>query len=73
MSCLCRDATLRAYRELTEAGQREDRAYEAAVRVFRHYHPDRTKVEAYQAVADWLDRHEAGTDPGGYPWETAGT
>lgn len=64
MSCQCHDAVLRAYRELTEAGQREDRAYGTAVEVFRHYHPESSKVEAFQVVADWLDRHEAGAEPG---------
>ncbi len=69
MSCQCHDAVLRTYKELTEAGQREDRAYDAAVQVFRIYHPKRTRVEAYQAVADWLDWHEVGADPGGHPRE----
>ena len=56
MSCQCRDAVLRAYEKLTEAGQRDDRAYDAAVQVFRYYHPDRPKVQAYEVVADWLDQ-----------------
>ena len=59
MSCQCRTAVLRAYQELRGLGQREDRAYEAAVQVFRYYHPDRQRVEAYELVADWLDRSEA--------------
>ncbi len=71
MSCRCRDATLRAYKELTEAGQREDRAYDSAVRVFRHYHPESSRVEAYQVVADWLEWHEAGADPAVDPLEKA--
>lgn len=70
MSCQCRDAALRTYRELTESGQREDRAYDAAVQVFRFYHPERPRIEAYQVVADWLDCYEIGADPGGHPWET---
>lgn len=69
MSCQCRDAVLSAYEKLTEAGQRHDRAYDAAVQVFRYYHPERPRVQAYQVVADWLDRCEVGVDPGGYPWE----
>ena len=71
MSSQCRDAALTTYRELTEAGQRHDRAYDAAVQVFRYYHPERQKLEAYQIVADWLDRYEVGADPGGYPWDEA--
>ena len=70
MSCQCRDAVLRAYRELKALGQREDHAYDAAVQVFRHYHPKRQRTGAYEVVADWLDRYELGKDPGGYPWES---
>ena len=69
MSCQCRDAALRAYRELMDSGKREDHAYDAAVQVFRYFHPERPRVEAYQVVADWLDRKEIGCDPGGHPWE----
>ena len=60
MPCQCRNATLRAYREMRQLGQREDRAYDAAVKVFRHYHPEKERVEAYQVVADWLDTDESG-------------
>ena len=63
MSCQCRAATLKAYRELAKSTQREDRAYDAAVRVFRHYHPESQRIDAYQTVADWLDQSEAGADP----------
>ena len=73
MSCQCRDAVLRTYQELTEAGHREDRAYDTAVQVFRHHHPGRPRVEAYQVVANWLEQHEDRLDPGGHTWEEAGT
>lgn len=69
MSCQCRDATLRTYQELRKLGQSEVRAYDAAVHVFRYFHPEEPRVEAYQTVADWLEGQEIGVDPGGYPWE----
>lgn len=69
MSCQCHDATIRTYNEMTNAGQREDRAYDAAVKVFRYYHPDSSRVESYQVVADWLEQHEAGLDANGLPLE----
>ena len=58
MSCQCYDATIRAYRELRTLGQNESQAYTAAVRVFRHYHPEKPKLDAFQEVADWLDRDD---------------
>ncbi len=69
MYCQCCATTLRVYRALRKLGQREDHAYDAAVQVFWYFHPERPRVDAYQIVADWLDRYEAGTDPGGHPWE----
>ncbi len=59
MPCQCQAATLRAHRELRKAGEDEGRAYEVAVRIFRHYHPDSARLDAYQTVADWLDLDEA--------------
>jgi hypothetical protein len=52
---------MRTYRELRELGDTEGNAYAAAVRVFRHYHPETPRIDALQQVADWLDSHEAGT------------
>ena len=71
MCCQCCAAALRTYRELAEAGQREDRAYDAAVQVFRYSHPECHRVEAYQIVGNWLDKKDAGIDPGGNPWEAS--
>lgn len=65
MSCQCHDATIRAYQMLKDTGQREGHAYEAAVRVFRHYHPDRPSIDAYEIVADWLDTWERSGDSRG--------
>ena len=64
MACQCRIATLRAYEMLKDSGQREDRAYNAAVRVYRHFHPQVPRVEAYGVVADWLDRRERSGESG---------
>lgn len=55
MPCECQTAAMRVYRELRDSGQREDRAYEAAVVVYQHYHPDHERSDAYRVVADWLD------------------
>lgn len=60
MSCQCHAATVRAYRELRSLGRSEADAYAAAVRIFRHYHPKTSRLEAFQEVADWLDHDEAG-------------
>ena len=49
---------------LRDSGEREDRAFEAAVRVFRHYHPGCPSVEAYGVVADWLERRDRGDASG---------
>ncbi len=58
MSCQCKDAALRAYRELKGMGDSEGRAYDAAVRIFQHYHPESERIQAYETVGDWLDEHE---------------
>ena len=58
MPCQCHDAALRAYQTLKDSGRHEEHAYEAAVRIYRHYHPNRPRIEAYQEVAEWLDQQE---------------
>ena len=63
MPCQCRTAVLRVYRELRESGDREDRVFDAAVRVYQHYHPERQRVDAYQTVSDWLDQYDAEQTP----------
>lgn len=57
--CKCRNATTKAYSELRKRGETENDAYDAAVRVYRHHHPEHPRVHAYEVVADWLDHHEA--------------
>ncbi len=51
---LCRAATTRAYRELRRKGIVDMEAFDVAVRVFRHHHPETEQREARHAVADWL-------------------
>lgn len=58
MSCQCYTAATRAYAELRRLGQSEADAYNAAVRVFRHHHPETPRIEAYQQVADWLEESD---------------
>ena len=59
MSCQCYAATVRTYAELRRLGQGESVAYAAAVQVFRHHHPEASRIDAYQQVADWLENDEA--------------
>ena len=59
MPCQCRTAVIRAYRELRERGQPETTSYSASVRIYRHYHPDADKLEAFETVAEWIDQLEA--------------
>ena len=50
----CRMAATRAYEELRSHGVRDRDAFNAAVRVFRHHHPNAPFREANFTVADWL-------------------
>lgn len=56
--CLCRIATTKAYDELRKLGENEGDAYDAAVRIYRHHHPEHPRIQAYETVADWLEHHE---------------
>lgn len=53
-SGLCQAATTRAYRELRRKGVLDMEAFDVAVRVFRHHHPDTAPRDARFTVADWL-------------------
>lgn len=59
MSCQCQDAATRAYRELKARDYLDGDAFVAAVTIFHQYHPDRSRLEALETVADWLDQAEA--------------
>lgn len=50
----CQSAAMRAYGELRGHGVRDRDAFNAAVRVFRHHHPETPFHEANYVVADWL-------------------
>ena len=62
MTCQCYTAVTRAYANLREKGVSEEHAYTASVRVYRHHHPDQSKAQAFDMVADWLDSLESGTE-----------
>ena len=59
MTCICRNAATKAYDELRKRGESDGDAYDAAVRIYRHHHPESARIEAYQVVADWLEYDEA--------------
>ena len=58
MTTQCQAATLRAYREMKRFGRRDDHAYEVAVEVLQHFHPQLQRLEAFQLVDEWLEREE---------------
>ena len=64
MSLQCRVAAIRAYEEMKRSGGREDHAYEVAVDVFRYFHPEIRRLDAFQTVADWIDEQENGRPRG---------
>jgi hypothetical protein len=53
LSC-CRPAIRRAYSELRRCGQPERYAFEAAIAVFRYYHPAAMLHQAELVVAEWV-------------------
>jgi hypothetical protein len=52
-ACPCRAAVLRAFGEMTECGAPYDRALSAAVRIFRHYHPE-IATGVQELVEHWI-------------------
>ena len=50
----CREAALRAYAGLRASGVVDPRAFEAAVTVYRHHHPESLPRQARHIVAEWL-------------------
>ncbi|HSK42014.1 MAG TPA: hypothetical protein VK943_19780 [Arenibaculum sp.] len=50
----CRPAVQRAYSELRRCGQPERYAFEAAVTVYRYYHPGAALPQAETIVAQWV-------------------
>ncbi|MEN3951399.1 hypothetical protein [Iodidimonas sp. SYSU 1G8] len=53
-SCICQNAAIRAYEGLRERGVRDLHAFDAAVTVFRHHHPEVRPEQARHAVAEWI-------------------
>ena len=51
----CRNAAIRAYRELRSRGLGEVVAFDASVRVYRHYHPGSATDRARDLVAHWIE------------------
>ncbi len=50
----CRDAAMRAYEALRAGGVLDPHAFEAAVTIFRHHHPDALPRQARYIVAEWI-------------------
>ena len=51
----CRSAAIRAYSGLRSRGLGEMVAFDASVRVYRHYHPGSTADRARDLVAHWIE------------------
>lgn len=52
--CRCRSAVERCYRGLCGGGQPENHAFEAALTVYRWYHPEVPLLEAEATVRTWV-------------------
>lgn len=50
----CKTAVLNAYRNLRETGLDDAYSFQAAVRVYRHHHPEIGSADANYRVADWI-------------------
>jgi hypothetical protein len=63
MGTFCKQASLRAYRELRATGKAELAAFDAAVAVYRFHHPETPRRDSNYIVADWIverDVHDLG-------------
>lgn len=63
MGQICKRAALRAYAELRTRGKTDPAAFDAAVAVYRHHHPETPKDESNFIVAGWIEERDA-QDPG---------
>lgn len=52
--CKCQAAVMRTYLSLLNAGQPESNALDAAKIVYRHHHPEDTKIDAALTVERWV-------------------
>lgn len=55
MGQICKQAALRAYRELRARGTTDSAAFHAAVAVYRHHHPETSPRDSNYIVANWVD------------------
>ena len=62
MGLLCKQAALRAYGELRARGKSDPAAFNAAVAVYRHHHPETPGSEPNYIVAGWIEERD-GQDP----------
>lgn len=53
-SCKCRDAVRRCYTGLSDCGQPEQYAMEAAITVYRYHHPECSVRVAETVVGRWV-------------------
>lgn len=56
---ICRRAALRAYTELRAHGQGETAAFDAAVAVYRFYHPETPTLDSVDLVDGWIEESAA--------------
>jgi hypothetical protein len=52
--CVCRDAVRRCYAGMTRSGAPDKVAMEAAVRVYRHHHPEAPTHLSRETVEVWV-------------------
>ena len=58
MPSQCQAAAVKAYREMKRCGRRDDHAYEVAVQVLQHFHPELQRLEAFELVDEWLEEDD---------------
>ncbi|NQU70969.1 MAG: hypothetical protein HQ514_10490 [Rhodospirillales bacterium] len=63
MGQICKQAALRAYAELRSRGKTDPAAFDAAVAVYRHHHPESPRRDSNYIVAGWIEECDA-PDPG---------
>ncbi len=50
--CVCYQAVMRAYKHMSD--EPDKIALEAAIRVYRHHHPEDAKADAFVTVQRWV-------------------
>lgn len=54
VDCRCRNAVLRAYRDLTSEGRNCNCALRICTRIYRYHHPEVESVTAREIVKVWV-------------------